>query len=73
MLDESIYFNLLDQWLPQIYYYTKPFKGSLISSWASSKEARGHTGFVVMERLDWHDQPLHVYKLDISPEYRPFG
>ncbi|KAG8791382.1 hypothetical protein FRC12_009325 [Ceratobasidium sp. 428] len=73
-LDQSVYFNLLDAWLPQIYYYTKPFKDSLIASSARSHEACDHTGFVIMERLSWRDEPLCVYKLNTSQgSLRPFG
>lgn len=66
--------GLFLEWFVQVYYHTKSFKGALVSSWAPSLEARSHTGFVVMERSSWRDQPLHVYRLESSPNCtRPFG
>ncbi|CAE6494132.1 unnamed protein product [Rhizoctonia solani] len=67
------YTNILPELFVHLYYFGAPFRASILRVWAVDREARAHTGIVLMDRTDCK-HAFRVSKFIHSPtNRRPFG
>jgi hypothetical protein len=64
---------MLPELFVHLYYFGAPFRASILRIWAVNREARAHTGIVLMDRLK-RDEAFRVSKFIHSPtNRRPLG
>ncbi|EUC54677.1 hypothetical protein RSOL_065070, partial [Rhizoctonia solani AG-3 Rhs1AP] len=73
MLTVPDYTNMLPELFVHLYYFGGSFRASLLRTWAVNREARAHTGMVVMDRIN-RTAAFRVSKFIHSPiNRRPLG
>ncbi|CAE6540613.1 unnamed protein product [Rhizoctonia solani] len=67
------YTNMLPELFVHLYYFGAGFRSSVLRTWAVNREARAHTGLVIMDRAN-SDAAFCVSTVIHSPVYRrPLG
>ncbi|KAG8716465.1 hypothetical protein FRC08_009472 [Ceratobasidium sp. 394] len=68
------YASIFPELFTHLYYFGAPLKSSLLRTWAKSREARRHTGFILMDRVDCGTGLLEVSRFEHAPHTsRPYG